>query len=91
MTRPLCTNAARSSRPHSGFPTLNLPLTALISLGWCYQSNRDMDQENPQRFDLDAERTPNLVRLVVEANRQLQLQTMGFTYTKGCCPLGDSA
>ena len=39
-----------------------------------------MDQKNPQRFDVDAKRTPNLVRLVVEANRQLQLQTMGFTY-----------
>lgn len=49
---------------------------------WCYQSNRNHEQNNPQRFDIDVERTPELVRLVVEANRALQMKTMGFTYMK---------
>ena len=49
---------------------------------WCYQSDRDMDQQNPQRFDIALQRTPGLVRLVVEANRKLQRETMGFTYMK---------
>ena len=47
---------------------------------WCYRSSRDMDQKNPQRFDIDLDRTPNLVRMVAEANRRLQMETMGFTY-----------
>ncbi len=49
---------------------------------WTYQSHRRMDQNNRQRFDIDIHRTPELVRLVVEANRQLQMATMGFTYVK---------
>jgi hypothetical protein len=49
---------------------------------WCYQSDRDMDRNNPQRFDLDMRRTPELVRLVAGANRALQQATMGFTYMK---------
>ena len=49
---------------------------------WCYQSNRNMDQKNPQRFDIDLVRTPELVRLVMDANRRLQMETMGFTYMK---------
>ncbi len=49
---------------------------------WTYQSHRTMDQNDPQRFDIDIHRTPKLVRLVVEANRRLQMATMGFTYAK---------
>jgi hypothetical protein len=49
---------------------------------WTYQSHRRMDQADPQRFDIDLHRTPELVRLVVEANRQLQMATMGFSYAK---------
>ena len=49
---------------------------------WCYQSNRNHENNNPQRFDIDVDRTPELVRLVVEANRALQMKTMGFTYMK---------
>ncbi len=49
---------------------------------WCYQSDRTMDQTNPQRFDVDWERTPKLVRLIAQANRKLQMATMGFTYAK---------
>jgi hypothetical protein len=41
-----------------------------------------MDQKNPQRFDIDLERTPELVRLVADANRRLQMATMGFSYMK---------
>jgi len=47
---------------------------------WAYQSDRDQDRGDEQRADLDLERTPNLVRAVVEANRQLQQATIGFTY-----------
>jgi hypothetical protein len=47
---------------------------------WCYQSNRDMDQRNPQRMDIDLQRNPDLTQLVVDANRRLQMQTMGFSY-----------
>ena len=47
---------------------------------WCYQSNRDMDQRNPQRMDIDLQRDPDLTQLVVDANRRLQMQTMGFSY-----------
>ncbi len=49
---------------------------------WCYQSDRTMDQTNPQRFDVDWERTPKLIRLIAQANRKLQMATMGFTYAK---------
>ena len=49
---------------------------------WTYQSNRNMDQKNPQRFDVDMRRTPEIVRMIVEANRKLQRETMGFTYMK---------
>lgn len=49
---------------------------------WCYQSDRTQELRNPQRFDIDVDRTPELVRLVVEANRALQMKTMGFTYMK---------
>ena len=49
---------------------------------WCYQSNRNSEQKNPQRFDIDPERTPELVRAVMDANRRLQMATMGFTYMK---------
>ena len=45
---------------------------------WCYQSNRDMDQRNPQRMDIDLQRDPDLTQLVVDANRRLQMQMMGF-------------
>ena len=43
-----------------------------LAYWWCYQSDRDHDQANRQRFDIDADRNPELVRCVVEANRQLQ-------------------
>jgi hypothetical protein len=43
-----------------------------LAYWWCYQSDRKPDQENRQHFDIDADRNPELVRCVVEANRQLQ-------------------
>lgn len=39
---------------------------------WCYQSDRAMDQNNPLRMDLDAERTPLLFKIVVDANKRLK-------------------
>ena len=49
---------------------------------WTYQSNRNVDQNDPQRFDIDIRRTPDLVRMIVDANRKLQMETMGLTYMK---------
>jgi hypothetical protein len=45
-----------------------------------------MDRRDPQRMDISWQRTPELVRLVVEANRKLQLATMGFTYAISAGP-----
>jgi len=39
---------------------------------WSYQSEREIDQDNPLRMDLDAERTPQLFKIVVDANRRLK-------------------
>lgn len=49
---------------------------------WAYQSDRNRDQTAPQRHDIDLQRNPELVGLIVEANRKLQMATMGFTYMK---------
>ena len=43
-----------------------------ISYWWCYQSDRPMDQNNPQRFDLTRERNPELIKCIVEANQRLK-------------------
>ncbi|HYQ92711.1 MAG TPA: hypothetical protein VES89_11725, partial [Candidatus Competibacteraceae bacterium] len=39
---------------------------------WCYQSDQVGDQTNPQRFDIDRERNPELVACIVEANKRLK-------------------
>ncbi|MBN2450934.1 MAG: hypothetical protein JXR77_11125 [Lentisphaeria bacterium] len=43
-----------------------------LSYWWCYQSDRPMDQNNPQRFDISRDRNPELLRCFVEANRRLK-------------------
>jgi hypothetical protein len=43
-----------------------------LTYWWCYQADRSDDQNNPQRLDLDRDRTPELVACIVEANRRLQ-------------------
>jgi len=43
-----------------------------LSYWWCYQSDRPVDQKNPQRFDLTRERNPELVACIAEANRRLK-------------------
>jgi sugar phosphate isomerase/epimerase len=43
-----------------------------LSYWWCYQSDRAADQANPQRFDLDRDRTPELISCIAEANRRLK-------------------
>ncbi|HEY3322652.1 MAG TPA: hypothetical protein VGP72_19510 [Planctomycetota bacterium] len=43
-----------------------------LSYWWCYQSDRAMDQKNPQRFDIDRERNPELIACVVDANKRLK-------------------
>jgi hypothetical protein len=39
---------------------------------WCYDSHRKMDQNDPERMDLEKKRTPILYNMVVNANKQLQ-------------------
>jgi len=45
-----------------------------LSYWWCYQSDRAMDQKNPQRFDLTRERNPELLKCFVEANKRLKVR-----------------
>jgi len=54
--------------------TLNDVIGAGVQLSywWCYQSDRAMDQDNPQRFDLTIDRNPELVALIADANKRLQ-------------------
>ena len=54
--------------------TLNDVIEAGVPLSywWCYQDDNPSEQSNPQRFDLDLERNPELVRCIAEANRRLK-------------------
>ena len=59
-------------------PWVEKALNSVIDAGiplvywWCYQSDREVDQSNPQRFDLTRERNPELVQCIIEANRRLK-------------------
>ena len=48
---------------------------------WAFESERQMDQV-PHRMDFTMKETPEFVRMVADANRRLQMATMGFTYAK---------
>lgn len=48
---------------------------------WAFESVRAMDQA-PDRMDFTMKETPDFVRMVADANRRLQMTTMGFTYAK---------
>lgn len=54
--------------------TLNDAIAAGVQLSywWCYQSDRPVEQGNPQRYDLTIERNPELVKMIAEANQRLQ-------------------
>jgi hypothetical protein len=54
--------------------TLNDVIEAGVPLTywWCYQSDRPGDEKNPQRFDIDRDRNPELMACLVEANKRLQ-------------------
>ena len=43
-----------------------------LSYWWCYQSDRPMDQKDPQRFDLTRERNPELLNCIIKANQRLK-------------------
>jgi hypothetical protein len=43
-----------------------------LSYWWCYQSDGPDDQKNPQRFDIERDRNPELVACIVVANNRLQ-------------------
>lgn len=45
-----------------------------LTYWWCYQSDRTGDQKDPQRFDIDLARNPELVTCIVEANRRLKVK-----------------
>jgi hypothetical protein len=54
--------------------TLNDVIEAGVPLSywWCYQSDGSSDQNNPQRFDIDRERNPELIACIVAANKRLK-------------------
>lgn len=52
-----------------------------LSYWWCYHSDRPVDQNNPQRFDLTCERNPELLKCFVEANQRLRA-TLGIEPVK---------
>ena len=47
-----------------------------LSYWWCYQSDRPMDQKDPQRMDIERKRNPELVELIVAANRRLKAKLL---------------
>lgn len=47
-----------------------------LTYWWTYQSDRADDRMNRQRFDIDADRHPELVACFVNANRQLKLKLL---------------
>jgi hypothetical protein len=48
---------------------------------WTFESARQQDQV-PHRMDFTMKETPDFIRMVADANRRLQMATMGFTYAK---------
>jgi len=54
--------------------TLNGVIDAGVPLSywWCYQSDRANTQKDPQHFDIDRERNPEMVARIVEANKRLK-------------------
>ena len=54
--------------------TLNSVIDSGVQLSywWCYQSDRPMDQNRPQRFDLTRQRNPELLKCIVKANQRLK-------------------
>ena len=54
--------------------TLDNAVEAGVQLAywWSYQADRELDQRNPQRIDLERERNPELVKAVVDANQRLK-------------------
>ena len=54
--------------------TVNAVVEAGVPLAywWCYQADNASEQSNPQRFDIDLERNPDLVAVIVEANKRLK-------------------
>jgi len=49
--------------------TLDAVVRARVPLTywWCYQSDRPMDQDNPQRFDVSRDRNPEILKLFIGA------------------------
>ena len=52
-----------------------------IAYWWCYQSDQADDQKNPQRFDIDRGRNPELLACFVEANKRLKAK-LGVAATR---------
>jgi hypothetical protein len=54
--------------------TLNEVIESGVGLTywWCYQSDDPAEKSNPQRFDIDNERNPELMQAFVEANKRLK-------------------
>ncbi len=43
-----------------------------LAYWWSYQSDREQDQNDPQRLDLEVERNPELIKAIVQANQRLK-------------------
>ena len=79
-------NTIQDATGHVGFPgfdgmeaTVSLSWVAQmqeagvpVTYWWCYQSDRAGDRKNPQRFDIDRNRNPELMACFVEANKRLK-------------------
>jgi hypothetical protein len=66
--------------------TLNDVIEAGVPLSywWCYQSDNSSDGNNRQRFDIDADRNPELVACIVEANKRLKTKlSPGYEHPHG--------
>lgn len=64
---------ARAAKPWVT-ETLNAVIEAGVPLSywWCYQADGQSEQNNPQRFDLEVGRNPELVACIAEANERLK-------------------
>jgi len=64
---------AKAARPWIQ-KTLNDVIEAEVPLSywWCYQADDPGERANPQRFDIDRDRNPELVACIAQANQRLK-------------------
>lgn len=71
------------SDANSALPWVNKVLNNVVNAGvplsywWAYQSDRDMDQNDPMRLDVSFERNPEIINAIIDANKRLK-QKLGI-------------